>query len=143
MISVSEVSKCHAGETKDCAKPFWSPNAAGGKGECITRGWSEFCVGCLTLWVLVRAVDIVASHNNHGELEALLVGVDQHFCRRLARSVGVGGCQDAGLQQVILIVPDFAVDLVGGDVDEALDPDLLRALQQHVRSIDVRVGESV
>lgn len=44
-----------------------------------------------TLGELVRAVDVVAAHDDDGELERLPVAVHQHFCGGLARSVWVCG----------------------------------------------------
>lgn len=89
------------------------------------------------------AVDVVAADDDDGELEALLVRVDQHLSGGLGGGVGVGGGKDASLEEVIVLVLDLAVDLVGGDVDEALDADLLGGLEQHVGAVDVGVGEAV
>jgi hypothetical protein len=54
--------------------------------------------------------------------------VHQHLGGGLAGGVRVGRRQDAGLQQVVVVVLDLAVDLVGRHMDEALDAHLLRAL---------------
>lgn len=89
------------------------------------------------------AVDVVAADDDDGELEALLVRVHQHLCGGLGGGVGVGGGEDAGLEEVIILVLNLTVDLIGGDVDEALDADLLGGLEQHVGAVDVGVGEPV
>lgn len=89
------------------------------------------------------AVDVVAADDDSGHLEALDVRVDKHLSGGLAGGVGVGGGQDAGLQQVIIVILDLTVHLVGGDVDEALDANLLGALEQNVGAVDVGVGEAV
>ncbi len=91
----------------------------------------------------MRAVDVVASHNDDGELEALLVRVHQHLGGGLARGVGVGRGEQAGLEEVIVVVLDLAVDLIGRDVDESLDAHLLGALEQHVCAEDIGMGEAV
>lgn len=61
------------------------------------KGGTAGEAGWLTLGILVRPVDIVTANDDHGELEALLIRVDQHFGCRLARRVRVGGRQDARL----------------------------------------------
>ena len=96
-----------------------------------------------TLGELVGAVDVVAADDDDGELEALLVRVDQHLGGGLGGGVGVGGGEDAGLEEVIILILNLTVDLIGGDVDEALDADLLGRLEQHVGAVDVGVGETV
>lgn len=69
--------------------------------------------------------------------------MDQHLCGGLAGSVWVGGSQDAGLQQIVVVISDLAIDLVGGDVDELLDAHLLGTLEENVRAVHVGVGELV
>lgn len=69
--------------------------------------------------------------------------MDQHFRGGLACCVGIRWSQDAGLKQIIRVISDLSIDLVGGDVDELLDADLLCALQQNVSSVDVRMCEGV
>lgn len=97
----------------------------------------------LTLGELVGPVDVVATDDNDGKLKALLVGLNQHLGGSLAGSVRVGGGENARLKKVIVIIVDLTVDLVSGDVDEALDVDALGTLQQHVGTVDVGVCESV
>ena len=96
-----------------------------------------------TFGVLVRAVDVVAAHDDGGELEALLVRVHEHLGGGLAGCVGVGRRQDAALQQVVVVVLGLAVNLVGRDVDEAPDAHLLGALEQHVGAVHVGMREAV
>src|SRR3569833_3072485 len=112
------------------------------KGERVGRVYEEG-EGELTLGILVWAVDVVTPHYDDGEFEALLVRVDQHLGGGFAGSVRVGRGQYAGLEQVVVIVLDFAVDLVGGDVDESTDADLLGALEKDVGAVHVGVGESI
>jgi hypothetical protein len=97
----------------------------------------------LTLGVLMGAVDIVASNNDHWQLETLLVRMNQHFCRGLAGCVWIGGGQNASFQQIIFVIFDFSVDLIGGDMDELLYSNLLRTLQENVCPVNIGVGESV
>lgn len=106
-------------------------------GGCEGRKWR------LTLRILVRSVDVVAAHDDGGQPEALLVRVHQHLGGRLAGRVRVRGRQDAGLEQVVVVVLDLAVHLVGRDVHEAPHAHLLGALQQHVRAVHVGVREAV
>lgn len=91
----------------------------------------------------MRSVDIVASNNDHRELETLLVRVNQHFCRSFACSVWICGGQNASFQQILIIVFNFTIHLISGDVDEFLDSDLLRALQENVCAVDVCVCEGI
>ena len=88
-------------------------------------------------------VDVVASDNDDGELETLLVGVDQHLGSGFAGSVWVCWCQNAGLEQIIGIISNLSIYLVGGNVNELLDPNLLGTLQQNVGTIDIGVGEGI
>jgi hypothetical protein len=91
----------------------------------------------------MRAIDIVAADNNDRKLETLLVRVHKHFCCCLTGCIWVRWCQNACLKQIIRIILDLSIDLVCGDVNELLDPHLLRRLQQNVCAIDICVGESV
>ncbi len=91
----------------------------------------------------MRAIDIVTSDNDYWELETLLVRVDQHLGSGFAGSVWVGWCQNASFQQIIGIVSDFTVHLVGGDMDKLLDSNLLRALQKNVGSVYVGVCKGI
>ncbi|KFY44487.1 hypothetical protein V494_01461, partial [Pseudogymnoascus sp. VKM F-4513 (FW-928)] len=86
---------------------------------------------------------VVAADDDDGELETLLVRVHQHLGGGLGGGVGVGGGEDAGLEEVIILILNLTVDLIGGDVDEALDADLLGRLEQDVGAVDVGVGETV
>lgn len=97
----------------------------------------------LTLGELVGTVNVVAANNDDGELEALLVRVHQHLGGGLGGSVRVGGGKDAGLEEVIILILNLTVNFIGGDVDEALDADLLGRLEQDVSAVDVGVGETV
>jgi hypothetical protein len=99
--------------------------------------------GGRTLWELVGSVDVVAADDDDGELEALLVRVHQHLGGGFGSGVRVGRGEDAGLEEVVILVLNLTVDLVGGDVDEALDANLLGRLEQDVRAVDIGVGEAV
>jgi len=86
----------------------------------------------------VRSVYIVASDNDDRELEALVIGVHQHFRSCLASSVGIGGSQDALLNQIFTVLIDLAIYLICGDVDESLQQAMiLSTLEQYVGTIDV------
>lgn len=61
----------------------------------------------------MRTVDIVAPYDNGRQLEALLVRVHQHLGGRLAGGIWVGGRENAALEQVVIVVLDLPVDLVG------------------------------
>jgi len=92
---------------------------------------------------LVRAVHIIAAHDNGWKLEALEIRVNKHLGSRFARSVGVGRSKNARFMQVIITFLDLAVDLVGRDVNEALDASLFGTLQKDVRTVHVGVREAV
>ena len=91
----------------------------------------------------MRPVDVVAADDNHGKLETLLVRLDQHLGGRLAGSVGICRREYTRLEQLILALLDLAIDLIGGDVDEAAYTDLLGTLEEDVCTIDVCVREAV
>lgn len=91
----------------------------------------------------MRSIDVIAADDDDGKLEALHVRVDKHLRGSFAGSIGIRRGQDAGLQQVVVVILDLAVDLVGGDVDEAVDPDLLGALEHDVCTVHIGVGEAV
>jgi len=105
--------------------------------------WRLYKARRLTLWELVRTVDVVAADDDDWELEALLVRVHQHLCGGLGGGVWVGWGEDAALEEIIIVILNFSVDLIGRDVDEALDPDLLSRLEKNVSAVDVGVGETV
>lgn len=68
----------------------------------------------------MRSVHIVASDNDDRELETLVVRVHQHFRSCLASSIGIGGGQDALLNQIFTVLIDLTIYLICGDVDESL-----------------------
>ena len=96
-----------------------------------------------TFGILVGAVDVVAAHDDGWEIEGLLVRVDKHLGGCFAGGIRVGWGKNARLEEIVVLVLDLTVYLVGRDVDEPLDADLLGALQQHVGAIHVGVGEAV
>lgn len=89
------------------------------------------------------SVDVVGADNDDWHLERLLVRVDQHLSGGLGSSIWVGWGQNAGLEEIILLILNLSVNLIGGDVDELLDSDLLGGLEENVGSVNVGVGESV
>lgn len=91
----------------------------------------------------MRAIDVIAADDDDRELETLHVRVDKHFRRGFTGSIGIRRSQNARLQQVVVVVPDLAVNLVGGDVDESVDPDLLGALQHDVGAVHIGMGKDV
>lgn len=89
------------------------------------------------------SVDVVGADNDNWHLERLLVRVDQHLGGGLGGSIWVGWGQNAGLEEIILLILNLSVNLVGRDVDELLDSDLLGGLEENVSSVNVGVSESV
>jgi hypothetical protein len=69
--------------------------------------------------------------------------VDQHLSRSFARGVGIGRSQNTGLKQIVVVVLHLTIDLVGGDVNETADADLLGALEQNMSAVDICVGKPV
>ena len=99
---------------------------------------------------LVRAVDVVAARDDHGQPEGPVVGLHEELGRGLRRRVRVRGLEDVVLDHGRRLHGlALAVDLVRRDVDEAHDVVHLRGLEQHVRAEDVvpreleRVAERV
>jgi hypothetical protein len=97
----------------------------------------------LTLWELVGSVDVVTPNNNDGKLEASHIRIHKHLGGSLARGVRVGRSKNARLEEIIVVVLDLSIDLVGRDVNEALDANLLGTLEQHVGAVDVGVSKAV
>jgi hypothetical protein len=91
----------------------------------------------------MRTVDIIASHNDHRQFKGLLVRVNQHFSCSLGSGVWVGRGKNTGFEQIIGIIFDLAIDLIGRDVDELFDPDLLGTFQDNVCSVDIGMGELI
>ena len=91
----------------------------------------------------MRAINIVTSDDDDRELKTLLVRMDKHFRSRLAGSVWISRSKNAGLEQIIRVIPNFSVNLVGRNVNELLDSNFLGTLQQHMGSIYIGVGEGV
>ena len=71
------------------------------------------------------SVDIVTSNDDNRKLEALIVGVYQHLSCSLGGSVRVSRSQNARLEQIISILLDFSINLIGGNVHKLLDPKVL------------------
>ena len=69
------------------------------------------------------------------------VGADQEVARRLGRRVGRGGVERRGLGEGAGV--DRAVDLVGGDLDVALDAELTGGVEQGAGADHVGAGEGV
>ena len=91
----------------------------------------------------MRSVDVITPNDNNGKLEAALIRIHKHLGSRLARGIRVRRRKDARLEQIIVVIIDLSVDLVGRDVDQALNADLLGALKEDVGAVDVGVGEAV
>lgn len=89
------------------------------------------------------AVDIVATHDDDRKLEALGVRMHHHLSRSLGGGVWVGRKQQAVLEQVLGIIGNLSVDLIGRDVDELLDLAFLGTLQKHVSPVNVGVSEAI
>lgn len=89
------------------------------------------------------SVDVVTPNNNDGKLEASHVGIHKHLGGGLACGIRVGRRKNARLEEIVVVVLDLAVDLVGRDVNEALDADLLGTLEEDMGAVDVGVCEAV
>jgi len=87
------------------------------------------------------SVYVVTADNYDRQLETLLVRVDQHLCSRFAGSVWVCWGQDASLEKIVCIISYFSINLISRDVNELLDADLLRTLQNDMCAINIGVCE--
>ena len=96
-----------------------------------------------TLGELMWAVYVVTADNYDRQLETLLVGMNQHLCCSFAGSIRVCGGQDACLEKIVRIISNFSVNLISGNVDELLDANFLRTLQNHMCAVNVGVCERV
>jgi len=90
------------------------------------------------LRVLVGSVDVVAAGDDDGQVERLGVGVDQHLGGGLGSRIRVGGLEDGLLEQVAV---SLAVDLVGRNVNHAVDTVQAGSLEQDVGADDIVLGE--
>ena len=95
------------------------------------------------LGILVRTVHVVAARNDAGQLERSVVGLDDELGTGLGSGVRVRRFQDMLFSHGLGIkVLALAVDLIGGHMDEAADGvAIFGRLQQHVRAVDVGLGE--
>lgn len=91
----------------------------------------------------MRAIDIVATDNDDRDLETLLIRVDKHLGSSFACSIWISGGKNACLQEIVIIIFDLSVDLVGRYMDEFLDTHFLGTLKQNVGSVHVSVGETI
>ena len=89
---------------------------------------------------LVRAEHVIAARDDHGKLEGVVVRLDDVLGRRLGRRVRVRRLEYVRLDATD-VVADRAVDLVSGDVDEALDAVHLGGLHEHVRAHHIVLSE--
>ena len=92
---------------------------------------------------LVWPIDIVSTGDQAGELETTKVRLDQKFCSSFGCRVGVSRFQNVLFGHGIgLEILSFSVNLIGGNMDKALDGVTgFGRLQEHVSSINVRVGK--
>ena len=95
----------------------------------------------LTLWVLMRAVHIVASHDNTWELVRPRVCFNIHLCGGFAGCVWICWFQYTFLS-VGFVVAVFAVDFIGTTVDELLDVAFHSCFKKLVCSDHVSLRES-
>jgi len=106
----------------------------------------------------VRAEDVIAARDDDGELERAVVGLDDVLGGGLGRGIRVGRLEHVGFDAARILVVGGAIDLIGGDVDEALDAVRLGRLDDHVsthhvvlregkrvaeRVVDMRLGGSM
>lgn len=97
----------------------------------------------LTFWVLVRAVDVVASCYHHRQFEALPVRIHQHLGGGLTGGIWVGRREDTGLHEVFAVLVDFTIHFVGRDVDEAPNLSGFSTLQHNVGAVNVGGREAI
>ncbi|CRK20190.1 hypothetical protein BN1723_012060, partial [Verticillium longisporum] len=61
-----------------------------------------------------------------------------HLGSGFACSIRVRRGQDARLEQIVVIVLDFSVHLVGRDVDKLADANAFGAFEQYMGAVDIR-----
>ena len=119
-------------------------------GECLARQGARQHEGQKFFRVLSGTVVVGASHRDDGQAVGSEVGASELIGRRLARGVRTAWIEGRGLRVGRRVRGHGAVDLVGGDVDEAKGGLLLIGERQPVavcntqknrRSPDVRVDE--
>lgn len=66
----------------------------------------------LTLRKLMRTIDIVTPHDYDGNFKRLEVRMYQHLCRSFAGGIWIRWRKYACLQQVVVIILNFAIHLV-------------------------------
>lgn len=91
----------------------------------------------------MRPIDVVASSDHNRQFEALPICIHKHLCSSLARSVWVCGREQTCLHKVFAIFINFAVHLIGRDVDETSNASSFGAFQHDMSAIDVCSRESV
>lgn len=92
----------------------------------------------------MRAVDVVAAHDDDRELERLPVAVHQHLCGGFARRIRICRGQKRAFLAVGVAFGYLAVHLVGADMYEAFQgAAVLGAVQEHVGAVHVRGCEFV
>lgn len=88
-------------------------------------------------------VYIVTSNNDHRKLEALHVRVYKHLSGGLARGIRISWGEDTRLQQVIITVFHFSIDLISRDMNKASDPNFLCTLQHDMSAVHIGVSEPI
>jgi hypothetical protein len=89
---------------------------------------------------LVGSIDVVRTSEDDGEAERLVVRENQMLGTGLGGGVRVGGLQD-GLLESSILVGGLTVNLIGRNVQEALDTACLGALDENVGSENVVLRE--
>lgn len=85
----------------------------------------------------MRAIDVVTSNNDHWELKALPVGINQHLSCSLTGCVRIRRGQDARLAQVCPVFLNFSIYLICRDMDEPVDAMIFCTLKEHMCAIYV------
>lgn len=97
----------------------------------------------LTLRKLVRSVNVVTSNNDDWQLEAHIIGIDQHLCGSLGSSIRICRRQNGSLKQICTILRDFTINLIRRDVDKLGNLMSLGTLEQNMGTVDIGIGELI
>lgn len=93
----------------------------------------------LTLRVLMRTIDVVASHDHAWKFVGFLVSLDIHLGGGFAGGVRVGGFEQAVFFEIFPVV--LTVDFISADMNELFDVALDSRLEQLMGTDDIRLGE--
>ena len=97
--------------------------------------------GGLTVWILIRTVNVIGTHDDRLDGIAMPERSNEHLCSRFAATIGVHGLQDVVLAVALRSRASGAVCLIGGHLDEFLDSACFCALEEDLGTDDVRESE--